>query len=43
MLVNYNSFQGETKAVDEYCNGKNIKINEPIFPNTPHFIVKECL
>jgi len=42
MLDDYNTFPGETKAVDEYCNGKNIKINEPTFPNTPHFIVKEC-
>jgi len=43
ILDDYDSFPGETKAVDEYINGKNIKINKPIFPNTPYFIVKECL
>jgi hypothetical protein len=43
ILDDYNSFPGETKAVDQYINGKDIKINKPIFPNTPHFIVKECL
>ena len=43
ILDDYDSFPGGTTAVDAYCKGKNIKIHEPIFPNTPHFIVKECL
>jgi hypothetical protein len=43
ILDDYESFPGETKAVDEYINGKDIKINKPIFPNTPYFIVKDCL
>mgnify|MGYP000353804647 FL=1 len=40
ILDDYNSFPGETDAVNEYFADKNITVQEPIFPDTPHFIVK---
>ena len=41
ILDDYNSFPGETNAVNEYFADKNIKVQEPVFPGTPHYIVKE--
>jgi len=40
VLDDYNTFHGETNAVNEYFKGKNIVINKPIFDLTPYFIVK---
>ena len=41
ILDDFNSFPGETSAVKEYFSGKNVKIMNPIFPNTPYFIQKK--
>jgi len=41
ILDDYNTFFGETRAVDEYFKDKNVSINKPIFENTPYFIVKD--
>jgi hypothetical protein len=40
ILDDYNSFPGETLAVDNYIKGKQVEIREPIIPGTPHYIVK---
>tara|TARA_B110000495_G_C22920262_1_gene537630 strand:- start:60 stop:719 length:660 start_codon:yes stop_codon:yes gene_type:complete len=41
LLDDYGVFPGETKAVDEYFKGKNIKINKFPFSKTPHYIIKK--
>jgi len=41
VLDDYGVFPGETKAVDEYFEGKDIKINKFPYSNTPHYIIKE--
>ena len=41
MLDDYATFPGETKAVDEYFEGKNVKIQKFSFVKTPCYIVKE--
>lgn len=40
ILDDYNSFPGETLAVNEYFEQKQVEIQQPIFPGTPHYIVK---
>jgi hypothetical protein len=40
ILDNFNSFPGETRAVTEYCKENKIEVEQPIFPQTPHYIVK---
>ena len=40
LLDDFNSFPGETKAVNEYFSEKKFTIQNPIFPNTPYFIQK---
>jgi len=40
ILDDYKKFKGETVAVDDYFKDKNITIQEPIYPNTPHYIIK---
>lgn len=40
-LDDYRVFPGETKAVDEYFAGKNVKIHKFAFSSTPHYIIKE--
>jgi hypothetical protein len=42
ILDDYGEFPGETNAVDEYLQGKNIKINTPLFKKTPCFIIKDA-
>jgi predicted O-methyltransferase YrrM len=41
VLDDYKVFPGETKAVDEYFAGKNIKIQKFPFSKTPHYIIKK--
>lgn len=41
ILDDYGVFPGETKAVDDYFSGKNIKINKFPFAMTPCYIVKD--
>ena len=41
ILDDYGVFPGETKAVDEYFKGKNIKIMKFPFAMTPCYIVKD--
>jgi hypothetical protein len=41
ILDDYGVFPGETKAVDEYFKGKNIKIKKFPYSNTPSFIIKK--
>jgi len=41
ILDDYGSFPGETKAVDEYFNDKNITIENFPFSMTPSFIIKK--
>jgi len=40
ILDDYKKFKGETVAVDDYFKDKNITIQKPIYPNTPHYIIK---
>jgi predicted O-methyltransferase YrrM len=40
-LDDYGIFPGETKAVNDYFRGKNIKINKFAFSKTPHYIIKK--
>lgn len=40
LLDDFNSFPGETKAVNEYFSENKFTIQNPIFPNTPYFIQK---
>ena len=40
ILDDYKKFKGETVAVDDYFKDKNITIQEPIYPNTPYYIIK---
>lgn len=41
VLDDYGVFPGETKAVDEYFQGKKIEIKKFPFSNTPHYIIKK--
>lgn len=41
ILDDYGTFPGETKAVDEYFKGKNVKIRKFAFCMTPAYVVKE--
>jgi hypothetical protein len=41
MLDDYGSFPGETRAVDEYFEGKGIQIKKFPFCMSPSFIIKE--
>jgi len=41
VLDDYGTFPGETKAVDDYFKGKNVKIKKFPFAMTPAYIVKE--
>ena len=41
ILDDYNSFHGETKAVNEYFMDKDVLIKEPVFQGGPYFIVKQ--
>lgn len=41
MLDDYGVFPGETKAVDDYFKGKNVKIKKFPFRSVPRYIVKE--
>lgn len=41
ILDDYNVYAGETKAVDEYFKGQNIKIRKFPFAMTPCYIIKE--
>lgn len=41
VLDDYGVFSGETKAVNEYFGGENIKINKFPFSKTPHYIIKK--
>lgn len=41
ILDDYATFPGETKAVDEYFKGKNVKIQKFPFAMTPCYIIKE--
>jgi hypothetical protein len=40
LLDDYNKFPGETKAVDDYFKGRNVKIERFPFLNYPYFIIK---
>jgi hypothetical protein len=40
ILDDYGVFPGETKAVNEYFKGKNIKIKKFPYSNTPTYIIK---
>lgn len=41
LLDDYGVFPGETKAIDEFFSGKNIKILKSPFCITPSYIIKE--
>ncbi|WP_223342326.1 TylF/MycF family methyltransferase [Synechocystis sp. PCC 7339] len=41
IIDNYGVFPGETKAVDEYFEGKGITINKFPFCATPCYVIKE--
>ena len=42
ILDNYNSFFGETKAVDEFCKKNSIKVKKKQLLNKPiYFLVKK--
>ena len=40
ILDDYLTFPGETKAIEDFIQGKEIKINPPLFDGTPYFIKK---
>jgi hypothetical protein len=40
ILDDYGTFPGETKAVDDYFDGKNVEIKKFPFATTPSFIIK---
>ena len=40
ILDDYGIFPGETKAADDYFQGKKIKINKFPFAKTPAYIIK---
>lgn len=40
ILDDYNIFPGETKAVDEYFEGQNVKIEKFSFRDSPYYIIK---
>ena len=40
ILDDYLTFPGETKAIEDFCQGKDIKIQAPLFHGTPYFIQK---
>ncbi|MBK5245369.1 MAG: dTDP-6-deoxy-L-hexose 3-O-methyltransferase, partial [Eubacteriaceae bacterium] len=41
ILDDYGTFPGETKAVDDYFDGKDIIINKFDFAMTPCYIIKD--
>lgn len=41
MLDDYGTVEGETKAVDEYFQNKNVKILKPKYYHIPSYIIKE--
>jgi len=41
ILDDYNTFHGETNAINEFIADKDITIHEPLFINSPYFIIKE--
>jgi len=41
ILDDYETFHGETNAINEYFQDENILINKPIFDDTPFFIIKQ--
>ena len=41
MLDDYGTVEGETKAVDEFFEGKNVKIHKPKYYHIPSYIIKE--
>ena len=41
ILDDYGSFPGETKAVDEFFNGKEVDIKQFSFQKTPKYIIKK--
>jgi hypothetical protein len=41
ILDDYETFHGETNAINEYFQDENILINKPIFADTPYFIIKQ--
>jgi len=41
ILDDYNFFPGETNAIDEFFEDKKESIRDPLFPETPYFVVKE--
>lgn len=41
VLDDYETWPGETKAVDEYFKGKNVKIQKFSYCKTPSFIIKK--
>ena len=41
ILDDYNKFPGETKAVNDFIESKNITVQDPFFNNTPFYIIKK--
>jgi|TARA_B110000438_G_C15819276_1_gene653547 hypothetical protein len=41
ILDDYNSFPGETNAIDQFFKDKQESIQDPLFSDTPYFVVKE--
>ena len=40
ILDDYLTFPGETKAIEDFIQDKEIKISPPLFDGTPYFIKK---
>ncbi len=41
ILDDYRTFPGETNAVDEYFKDKDVIIQNPLFKNTPYYVIKQ--